>query len=543
MENSDDDVHHCLVSVFAELDTPGKQRKALNGLFESLSHSQIRESIVSLRSTDFTYDIVGGLPLEINVIIFQHLPIRQVFLAHRVSREWLRILSSPAILDPLLHQWNSMGKTPLRIPEGLELQAIKSLEAEHIDAYRKGLAFSKAAYTWDLQSNPNPAGIAYADGRVAWINKTGVILSVLNLERGSKQSFIPPNRERMISITVSTNILAATTFSGRCYVWELRNGDTHFFRLISISRNSLISSRKTLAILHRSNSPPGDCVTTWNLETLRSYQFPATARQIVAQDVDEREPLVKKKIMLSNNGQSVIIFEKVSGYPERNYFKRLSLDGRIQASGSLDVHTAFNYVKSPEDRQPLSSARFPTIWSYSPPYRSLTSRNLASKDGDDETSDLLRVLYDPERECLRLEHHSPRIIQNIFQNESICRNIGHDHQMDYTEDFFFWKDVAYYRASSSEAGLKVIDLKTDTCSVADMDWYTSEDFERFNDCEEIRDGNGQPILQPLLFGDETYLVNVFAGGFVAWCFDKDITMANEDEGYRLFRGNAIQKKV
>ncbi len=181
MEDPADDVHHCLVNVFAALDTPGKQRKALNGLFGSLSHSRIRESVASLSSTVFTYDIVGNLPLEINVFVFQHLQIRRVFQGRRVSRKWLGILSSPALLDPILQQWDSLGRTPLLIPEGLEPQSIR---AEHIDAYRRGLAFSKADYNWDIQPTSDPAGIAYADGRLAWVGKTRLTLVVVDLERG-----------------------------------------------------------------------------------------------------------------------------------------------------------------------------------------------------------------------------------------------------------------------------------------------------------------------------------------------------------------------
>ena len=540
MEDPADDVHHCLVNVFATLDTPGKQRKALNGLFGSLSHSRIRESVASLSSTVFTYDIVGNLPLEINVFIFQHLQIRRVFQGRRVSRKWLGILSSPALLDPILQQWDSLGRTPLLILEGLEPQ---SIGAEHIDAYRRGLAFSKADYNWDIQPTSDPAGIAYADGRLAWVGKTRLTLVVVDLERGKKYSFIPRNREHMIDIAVSKYFVAATTLSGRCYVWELPNGRAHSFRLTSLSGDTLVSSRMTLALLNRSDTSSGDYVTTWNLESLQSYQFPATACQHIAQDVDEHEPQGEKKIMLSNSGQSVIVFERVAGDSEKICFKRLSLDGRIQASGSLDVCTTVGYVKSPENAQPLSSARFPTIWCYSPPCKSLASRSVRSKDGDDDTPDLLRVLYDPEQECLRLEHHSPCIFQNIIQDASVCQEISHGQEKNYINELFFWKDVAYYRANWSEAGLKVIDLTHDTCSVADMGRYTPRGLERFNYCEEQRDSDGWPIMKPLLFGDGIFLVNVFAGGFVAWCFDKNITLALEDKGYRLFREGAIKGRI
>ncbi len=543
MDASDEGVSNCLAHVFAKLDTPDKQRKALNALFERLSHSQIRKSIAWLNSTDFTCDIVGDLPLEVNVMIFQHVPIYQVFQARRVSRTWMRTLSSPDILNPLLLQWDSMGETRLRIPEGLSPQSVISLQAEHIDAYRTGFAFSKMAYPWLVEPTSDPAGIAYADGILAWIDKTGLELSVLYIELATEYCFLPRNREHMVNIALSTKFVAATTLSGKCYVWELPDGETCSFRLTSVYGNSLVCSGTTIAILHHSKNIAGDYMTTWNLETQKSYYFPAIARENLVQDVDKRRQRDRKRIIVSNSGQSVIIFERATGDPEIIYFKRLSLDGHVQALGSLDIRINVNYVVSPEDGQLLSSEKCPTIWSYSPHYWLRTSRNEPSNSGNDGMPDLHRVMYDSKQECLRVDHHSLRIYQSTFCDENACQDILHNHDMSYIKDFFFWKDVAYYHADWSEAGLKVIDLKHDTCRVASMDQYTSDDFERFSYCGETTNSNGPPIRKPLLFGDGTYLVNVFAGGFVAWCFDKNITMANEDKGYRAFRENAIKKKL
>ena len=538
------DIHHSLASVFVKLDTPYKQREALNGLFEKFSHSQIRESTSLLSSTDFTYDIVSNLPLEINVMIFQHLQIYQVFQARRVSSKWLRHLSSPVLVDRLLQHWDSMGKTPLKIPEGLEAQIIRSHQAEHIDAYRRGLAFSMVAYPWESQPCLNHHSSVCADGRLAWIDETRKVLYVLNLERGTKQSFTPQNRDTLTAIAVSMYIVAAVSSSGKCYVWELHSGHAHSFRLFRYGTD-LYAWRTTLAIFHRSDKSSEEYVTTWNLDSLHSFVFSATARLDVVHNDEWREK-DGKKVLLS--GQSVIIFEQLHNDENKVHFKRLSLNGFVQASGSLDVHATVNYDKTYAYEYPQSSERFSTVWTYIPFYETQTSQNRPSKAGHDDLPYLLCLLYDLEQNCLRLERHSPRIHQNIFQDERLCRSHRYKHENGCLRDFFFDKDVAYCRVQRTDGawlkgGLKVIDLTHDECSLADMDRYTSKNFERFNCYMQKRGIDVCQAFQPHLLGDGIYLIEVTSGGFVAWCFDKHITMANEDKGYRLFRDKLIKENI
>ena len=487
---------------------------------------------------------MGNLPLEMIAMIFQHLEIYQIFQARRVSSKWLRCLSASAITDPLLQQWDAMGQTPLRISEVLEPRSMASYRAEHIDAYRRGLAFSRLAYAWEFQPTAVPDDFVCADGKLAWIDETRKVLRVLDLEHGTTNFFIPQNRETLHQIAISMFIVVALTTSGKCYVWELSNGRAHSFRLLRYG-DHLFAGIITLAILHRSKSPSHEYVTTWSLETQNSFTFPVTAREGVFQDVNKQRGSQWKEIILYE--QSIVVFEHT---PDTNtlWFKRSDLTGHVQASGSLDIGDTSAYIGANEYEHFTRSARFYTVWSLIPSYEVQASRNESSEDVYNDRAGLLRVVFDLKQDCLRFECHFPRLHQNIFQDERLYRIPQHDHEENYINDSFIYKDIAYYRApwavgSWAEGGLKVIDLTNGTCNVADMDRYTSEDFERFPCCAKNTGTDGYQALQSRLLGDGIYLVEISAGGFVAWCFDKQITMANEDRGYRVFRENLISERI
>ena len=551
MEPQEDDVSSSLASVFVQFKSPDKQRKALKGLFAELSLRQIRESFDVLDPINFKYDIIGNSPIEINAIIFQHLQIYQLFQAQRVSRTWKWILSSPEILDPPLEDWDSMGETPLRLPKGLTPQAIRSLKAEHVDAYRTGLPFSMMARTLVPEPNSKRVRVAYSDGIIAWIDQTERMVSVLLLESGAEYSYVSPNRELMTCITLSSSMVAVLTLSGICYVWEIPTGHAHFFRLPNILWDYsnvfgtfFVSSGSTLAILHSSRVTE-EYLTTWNLETRKSYHFPAIVHQ--GEDLPDDFPQMhtsEKRVLISDSGQSIVLFEHIYDQPtDETRFTRLTLDGRFQASGFMECPSISCSRERFEHGRPLSCIKTSIVWTYRQFHPDEPLDNPAQRlEGNayDDILDLLHIVYDPKQDRLRLKRDFARIHDALSIHSSL----------PWTTDHFFWKDVLYFHQHSAESGLQTIDLRNDKRSVARMDWYTPSNFQRGNRYDQKRDDERDVSddlelygmnCYPCIFGDGTYLIRAFESGFVACCFDKNITMVNEDQGYRTFRKSAKRK--
>lgn len=46
-----------------------------------------------------------------------------------------------------------------------------------------------------------------------------------------------------------------------------------------------------------------------------------------------------------------------------------------------------------------------------------------------------------------------------------------------------------------------------------------------------------------ILGDENFIINVCEGGFLAWCFNKNIKMAGEDEDYARHRQDILRKRL
>ena len=334
----------------------------------------------------------------------------------------------------------------------------------------------------------------------------------------------------MTCVTVTPSIVAATTSSamassGTCYIWEISGGRAYSFRYLNTADISLTSSGTTIAILHASGEPWENYVTTWNLTTKKAYLFPV----ITCQD---REWLRshESKIILDKSGKSVVLFQLIERKCWGFYFVRLNLEGRVCANGYLEVSTQerTEFHLTPVFRRPLSNAKLCTIWSFTE--SDCDEWYHCIRDLDKPTT-LLRVVYDSDKDCLRLDRHPIHLLLRNSLGERV-----------FFQDLFFWKDVAYYRVDYHEVGLKVVDLKYEICGTAPMGRYISDDFERTGSLMESTDRNGFGLPDPLLFGDETYLVNVFPSGFVAWCFDKHVTMVYRDEGYRSFMKDSMGRR-
>ena len=83
---------------------------SLQDLVQNLSHQQVRDLRDLIEDVNFHCDIVGKLPLEICLSIFQHLELYQTFQAQLVSRRWAEILTSRPVVDSVMKSWYQ-GKT------------------------------------------------------------------------------------------------------------------------------------------------------------------------------------------------------------------------------------------------------------------------------------------------------------------------------------------------------------------------------------------------------------------------------------------------
>lgn len=480
----------------------------LNGLVDNLTHDQIRELRNAIGGVDLCYDIVAYLPLELSQMILQHLPLYQCFQARRVSRKWKDIISSPSTIDSILHDWYPTTDTRLCIPDGLSAESAAFLKAEHVDAFKTGRPFSMM--THDLHGfndGLDAEKFAYADGMLAWVDLDyNSAIKVLDLRSGIEGDFMTDNRCTVMHVAMSSSILAGLSSSARCYIWDLSTLDQISLQLPSANFEDLTVSGTTLALasLKARNAPRLE-VVTWDLRnrTAQSFFFSLSSKY--------PENFCLWRMTIDPQGESVIFFETTyhdnnSNLPDHLYFTRTDLKGNVLVRGSLGLGCVADAI----------------------------SHNVASFfdiDGSGTPWVYSGFLQAPlhTREAQGVLHISFNFEKNRFETGKYKLNESPE-RIDWTRRFLSWKNVAYSFTTPYDFRYGVFDLRGSRLRGIAMAPRVV-----LPESWKIAESNWGLISGGLLLGDEIFLVHVLPSGFYAWCFDKNVRMANENFKFKLAR--------
>lgn len=337
---------------------------------------------------------------------------------------------------------------------------------------------------------------------------------MVSCRSGIRRKWSPPDGEVFSHIAMSSSILVATTNDAMCYVLTHTDNKKQIFPLAFSTVERITASGDAFAILH--NRSPVDSmqveVTLWTLKSKQSVQCRARLQGLPI----GQATLHDLKIMIGTNTDYLVLFERCFN-PKGFYFTRFSFDGRILSQGHLEGPDTTTFTRHSESLIPSDVGGCATIWSYG---------HLHEVEGPGSSLvELIRVEYDPQRNRLQLKTYDmPRYLRP--------RNAS---------DLFFWKDVVYYREMLP--GLLIFDLSNKEINLsAIMGSEGGSNFDQGKDLTE-RTYDRYALPESSFFGDENFLVNVCDGGFLAWCFNKDIKMEDEDEGYAQHRYNEIQKRL
>ena len=536
MEESSQDGCQALIDPFQALKGNTLQRRALvqlnchwliiyademlrlEGLAKALTHHQIRALRSTIDMVDLRFDIIAKVPLEISQMILQFLPLYQIFQIRRVSSTWKQILSSPQTMQLLLQSWypTQTPDTPLHIPQGLSENAILSLKAEHIDAYRTGHAFSYTTYDWNSFWNSydygfNPRRVTYANGVLAWADTTdGGSVRSLDLKNGHELSFIPDARTLISAIAMSSSMIAAVS-AGRCHVWTLGAGDHNTLRLPSARFTHIAVSGGSLAVT-TSYTWPAVEVVTWTLQdrVTSSFSLPVSPKTS------------NRSTMLDSQGVSFILFSQAYNQygneePQGFHFIRTSLSGGILAQGFLEYPDSNLSFRSMNMHPKETRGHVILFTLYKPCCEIVGSWELSL------------ISYDFEKDRLEtctLQITDPRL--------------AHEHGLE----IFYWKDVAYIRKFRGRAkgrpSLMILDLQESTYRKARTDFpadslVNEPDSQSAFNPDEGEDEYDYLERHDCFLGDDIFLINANRRGFCVWNFDKNIKMIDENLAYKVER--------
>lgn len=441
-------------------------------------------------------DFFTTLPLELSQRISQYLPIHQVFQARRVSRRWNAILSTSYVVESTcLRPWYNGEELPLRIPGNLSEDAVMSLKAEHVDAFRNGRPFSVAVSStekWIKDISYDSVG--YAKGILAWLTTDGQSIRLKCLASGKSETLASPDGTNFQGIVFYSCVLVASTSLKSLYVWTLLDG----FQRIEMLEPTFVGlepfylwvlvSDSRLAIVHEDREKI--YLKTIENRTRTTYDLELELRGL-------RPPLETSddfKVMDASGGNSLVYFERVMGSPSYVYFTRVDRHGKLESKGHVKHPNIEGYTSHYEEASvslPMDGSVI--LWSY--------TRHLPSPMGHGPDAWLLlRICYVQDQ--LRVEQQTISHIVNTPRKPII--------------ELFRWKDVIYHL--DEQAKLEIIDLKESTCKPTEMSVPTP--------CEEHNALSSPNTASSwLLLGDESFLIGIRGGSCVVWCFDRHLASA------------------
>lgn len=228
---------------------------SIRSMMSNLTRNEVRQLRQWSHEQDFRHDIVGMLPLELVIQILQEVDLRTAFRSRRVSKKWAMVLSSSHIVEAILRPWLSRDDPGLHTAEGRPSQTASSIMAEHIDAFCTGRPFSELTVICNASEDQSSWQnlLVYSNGIVSWYDESSGEIIILPLKSGVSKTWVNQNREKPYAIALSEDLLAASTSSGRVFIYNHRTGDEYRIRLSSGYQRMILLRGGTLAILHGSH--------------------------------------------------------------------------------------------------------------------------------------------------------------------------------------------------------------------------------------------------------------------------------------------------
>lgn len=440
-----------------------------------------------------------------------------------MSTKWRRVLSSSDTLESMLRVWRPYDGLALQIPSGLSAGAVACLKAEHFDAYQTGHAFSYAKFTPDMfGAHSRSEHLAYVSGVVAWVHRADEhSIITLDVRTGKECSYCTEDRTLIRRFGISSSLIAALSFTGKCHIWVASTGERTCLQLPSARTGDIIVSGDTVAIVYGSRFPDQVIeIVIWALQTHKLMSF-----SVPLSPLEPDDSVYHVKSMLDAQRESIMIFRWVNQSYIRDiacesciYFTRINFRGDIKAEGFAQQLPLLSYYSETSMTTRLVEFKgVATVWSF-------------ARELDNKTTHLMRVCYNFDQDKLEFNEHK---IEQLHIEE--LRTSG----------YLFLNGLAYFEAVTRGTlitKLKMVDLRRSSCFTAKLDSLMRCP-ERLDGADSSLDPNADAILDIRLFGDEIFLVKVFKEGFCIWCFDKNVRMVNEDDNYRTSRRYLLEQNI
>ena len=500
-----------LTQAYLSLEDADKQRKELQHLVQSLSFSHIREMRDMFRRLHLTCDIVGELPTELSEQVMLHLPLYQCYQARRVSKRWNKVLSSDHLIKQIV---DSQSLALQHVQSSYHNDTDLTSISQNLDAYLRCYPFSMMNQhilyeeTWRYATH-----VAYAQSNLVWIDADDQrSLKILNLASGFRDTLTTPNRAKLDEVAVSSTIAVALCSSAKCHIWILSASPETRYRNLqldsSINRGIAVSSSGVSLyqpFLRQGISAVRFII--WEVANERTREFTHTLKHLISKPV---------RCGFAEDGRSLMMLAHMvphhKGECEIHYL-RSDLVGNIEAQTSEQcpwLHVPNKYIS----RLPGQAINGPILDSFISP--NLNGNSVAIRN-------LFKVTYDSTQEQLKIKCTNPHDAALWAQHPQAAFGQGiaaYGSWDDFGSRCFPLKELA----TGVGAIPKHIRMSLDKIQLPSLPCPPDEEFS-------------------LVLGDGRFLIANTRAGITVWCFDKRITMPNEDTEYRRRRESELKELI
>ena len=189
--------------------------QALDALLTELTPYEWRKLYAVTASRAFQCDFIARLPVELVAHVFSHLDVAAPYRLRSVSKHWNHVLGSLHILETGLDQWYQ-GTADLRDAG----RALCERKAKAIHAFRTG----KPTSVIKIDVYAELEHFILTGDHLVLVPYRQRFAHVLNLDTWQLRILRGEAREHLLGVFVSDQIVALTTYSNTCYVYELQGG-------------------------------------------------------------------------------------------------------------------------------------------------------------------------------------------------------------------------------------------------------------------------------------------------------------------------------
>ena len=497
------------------------QKPDIKSFYESLSKQQIRELQTLIKNTEFRFDIVAKLPLELVSLIFQNLDLYQCFQCRRVSQKWRQLLSAEELVSLLIQPWTTAEDPLLQLPKGASIDSSLAIKAEHQDAFQNGNLFSsiQIEHGQNLSADVGLFKQAYSHGLLAWVDRRSGsdVVYLHDILTGEERTFTAVEREEVDEIILSRTLLVAMTTTARCYIWAHQTSrPPHSLRCPSRCRNVFHLSDASFVLIQIQPNFAEPLtyerfsVIVWRMQNNWENQPLDVPPQGIVTQFFARFPsgssvMCWHDVTIDRSLQHVIIFESMVNVDKHTHAFRilhLNLHGNVLFEGSIECPYSTNITWNIHENSLTQKERFFEVWLVA-----------GVKDKDALCQRPFSVQHTAAVHMrYSLDARTLKVLKRI--------SIRHNHALPAGAmmELFPWKGIAFFEepcwagTAMPFYNLRVMDFRKGTCATANI--------------RGAPIGTDTPAV--MFIGDEVFLAKVTATHFVVWCFDKNIRMAGEN---------------